>query len=126
MTFVDSNVIMYAVGKAHPLQPEAREFFLGASQEGTSLCISAEVLQEILHVYKSTNRVELFVDALDLVKEHNIEVWSLEAEDVVLGRQLHDRYPFLSARDLCHLASCQRRGVREIKTFDQGFLTAVE
>ena len=25
----------------------------------------------------------------------------------------------LQARDLCHLASCLRRGVREIKTFDQ-------
>jgi predicted nucleic acid-binding protein len=26
---------------------------------------------------------------------------------------------FCRPRDLCHLASCLRRGVREIKTFDQ-------
>ena len=119
MTFVDSSALMYAVGKPHPLQAEAQEFFVQAIQEGVVLSTSAEVLQEMLHVYKSTGRIELFENALALVTELGMEVWPLESEDVLLTRQLHVLHPGLSARDLCHLASCRRRGVREIKTFDE-------
>ena len=119
MTFVDSSALMYAVGKPHPLQAEAQEFFVQAIQEGVVLSTSAEVLQEMLHVYKSTGRIELFENALALVTELSMEVWPLESEDVLLTRQLHVLHPGLSARDLCHLASCRRRGVREIKTFDE-------
>ena len=119
MTFVDSSALMYAVGKPHPLQAEAQEFFVQAIQEGVVLSTSAEVLQEMLHVYKSPGRIELFENALALVTELGMEVWPLESEDVLLARQLHVLHPGLSARDLCHLASCRRRGVREIKTFDE-------
>ena len=119
MTFVDSSALMYAVGKPHPLQAEAQEFFVQAIQEGVVLSTSAEVLQEMLHVYKSTGRIELFENALALVTELGMEVWPLESEDVLLTRQLHVLHPGLSARDLCHLTSCRRRGVREIKTFDE-------
>lgn len=37
----------------------------------------------------------------------------------MLALQLRERHPTLQARDLCHLASCRRCGVRAIKTFDQ-------
>ena len=40
---------------------------------------------------------------------------------VTLARQLREQYPPLPARDLCHLASWHRRGVSEIRTFDQVF-----
>lgn len=120
MTFVDTNVVMYAVGKSHPLQSDAQRFFVQAIEEGTVLCTSAEVLQELFHVYQSTGRAQRFGDAMALVTELGMEVWALEGEDVVLAHQLHGQYPFLSARDLCHLASCRRRGVREVMTFDEG------
>ena len=125
MTFVDSNVFMYAVGQWHPLKMEAREFLAEAHQKGNPLCTSAEVLQELAHVYKSTGRVHRFEDAFSLITRYGIEVWPLEADDVILARQLHERHPTLSAR-LCHLASCRRRGVREIKTYDQAFRAVVE
>lgn len=45
MIFVDTNVFMYAVGRPHPLQPEARAFFLQAVEaRDLRLCTSAEVL----------------------------------------------------------------------------------
>jgi len=50
-----------------------------------------------------------------------VEVWPLEGEDVALAWRLHEQHPALQVRDLCYLASCRRRGVREIKTFDQAF-----
>ena len=54
-----------------------------------------------------------------LIDGHGIEVWPLEQDDVMLAWQLREEHPYLSARDLCHLASCRRRGVSEVMTFDQ-------
>ena len=121
MIFVDSNVFMYAVGRPHALQTQAQQFFVEANRQGMPLCTSAEVMQELAHAYLPTGRLQTYDAALALIASDGIEVWPLEEDDVSLARRLHEEYPALQARDLCHLASCRRRGVREIKTFDQGF-----
>lgn len=119
MIFVDTNVFMYAVGRPHPLRSAAREFFFECQRNHTPLCTSAEVLQELLHAYVPVSRLPILDVALSLIARCRVEVWPLESEDVALARQLIDQFPTLGARDLCHLASCRRRGVRGIKTFDQ-------
>ena len=119
MIFVDTNVFIYAVGRPHALQTPAQRFFVEANRSGASLCTSAEVMQELAHVYLPTGRLQTFDATLELMASAAVEVWPLEEADVALARQLHEQYPSLQARDLCHLASCRRRGVREIKTFDQ-------
>ena len=121
MIFVDSNVFMYAVGRPHALRMPAQHFFVEANRSGTPLCTSAEVMQELANVYLPTGRPQTFDAALELMAGATVEIWPLEEADVTLARQLYEQYPTLQARDLCHLASCRRRGVREIKTFDQAF-----
>lgn len=54
------------------------------------------------------------------------DIWSIEAADVAHARALVARHGGLSARDLIHLASCQRRGVRRIQTYDRQLATAFE
>lgn len=124
MIFVDTNVFMYAVGKPHPLRYRARDFFTESAQHLNRLCTSAEVLQELLHAYLPVGRTEVFEDALALVDRAGVEVWPLEKEEVLMARQLHAAHPSLRARDLSHLASCRRRGVRQIMTFDQALIDA--
>ena len=85
----------------------------------TPLCTSTEVLQELVHAYLPVARVEALDAAMALVARSRVQVWPLEEEDVTLARQLHEQYPMLGARDLCHLASCRRRGVSEVMTFDR-------
>ena len=72
-----------------------------------------------MHVYLRSNRPHTLDSALELMDKAAVEVWPLEEADVTLARQLHDQHPTLGARDLCHLASCRRRGVNEIMTFDK-------
>ena len=124
MIFVDTNVIMYAVGRPHPLQEQAHDFFLECRRNGSPLFTSAEVLQELAHAYLRVNRRENFDEALALLESFNVQIWPLTADDVKLAVELHAQHPNLSARDLCHLASCRRRGVTRIMTFDQGFSAA--
>ena len=125
MTFVDTNVVMYSVGRQHPLRDPAREFFAESARNRTPLCTSAEVLQELMHAYLAVQRESTLDSAMALIARAGIDVWPLESDDVYLAWQLRSQFPALTARDLCHLASCRRRGVTDIKTFDRGFGSAV-
>ena len=126
MTFVDTNVFMYAVGRRHPLRDSARDFFRASTRDRTPLCTSTEVVQELLHAYVPVGRLQTLDVALALLAGSEVDVWPLEFEDVTLARQLSDTHPGLGARDLCHLASCRRRGVKQIKTFDQALHAAAD
>ena len=70
-------------------------------------------------MYLRMRRPHTLDSALELVASAGVDVWPLEQADVMLARQLHEQHPSLQARDLCHLASCRRRGVSEIMTFDK-------
>lgn len=125
MIFVDTNVVVYAVGGAHPLRGQARRFFEQQLKAGRKpLCTSAEVLQELLHIYLPVGRIETLNAARTLVESCVDIIWSVELEDVQLACMLAHRYPDLGARDLLHLASCHRRDVSDIKTFDPALAAA--
>ncbi len=119
MIFVDTNVLMYAVGGEHPLRGDARAFFEQTLQRRDLLVTSAEVLQELLHAYIPVNRLSTLDAALALAEARMAAVWAVDREDIRLARVLVERHPELGARDLLHLACCKRRDVMGIKTFDR-------
>jgi hypothetical protein len=124
MIFVDSNVFIYAVGRSHPLKEEAQNFFLGSSKKGKRLVTSAEVLQELLHVYLPVERIETLDAALDLATQGIDHVIPINSATVLHARSLVDNFPGLTARDLLHLSVCQLHKIRELKTFDRNLLAA--
>ncbi|MFQ5690338.1 MAG: type II toxin-antitoxin system VapC family toxin [Gemmatimonadota bacterium] len=124
MIFVDTNVWMYAVGGQHPLRREARAFLERSLVRGTALATSAEVLQEFLHAYLPVGRLATLEGAMTLARSRSAQIWSIEPRDVLLAHVLVDRHPELGARDLLHLASCRRREVRGLKTFDRALAAA--
>jgi len=122
--FVDSNVFIYAVGRAHPLRTEAQQFFLKSRNKAETLVTSAEVLQELLHVYLPVGRFETLDAALALASEGVDTVFPVNADTVLHARRLADKFDGLTARDLLHLAVCQLNKIKEIKTFDRGLQVA--
>lgn len=123
MIFVDTNVFIYAVGREHPLRRPARDFFEDSVERHTRLVTSAEVLQELLHAYIPADRIDTLDAALTLARSLT-DIWPVEESDVVHARALTERHRGLGARDLIHLACCQRRGVTDIKTFDRALASA--
>lgn len=116
---------MYAVGRDHPLKAQARAVFKSAIDEpGRPLVTSTEVLQELLHAYLPVGRMASLSDALELVARAIQDVWPVEREDVLQAVDLAASNPALGARELIHLACCQQRGVREIRTFDRALNAA--
>lgn len=123
MIFIDTNVFMYAVGRPHPLRDDARGLLTTQVEERRALATSAEVLQELLHVYVPVSRLETLDAALRLARDL-ATIWPVEEDDVAHARRLLVRHPQLGARDLLHLAVCHRRGARGLLTFDRGLAAA--
>lgn len=118
MIFIDTNVFMYAVGRPHRLRDVAREALAGHVAARQPIATSAEVLQEFLHAYLPVGRTSTLDAALRLARDV-ATIWPVEEDDVVHARNLAGRHPSLAARDVLHLAVCQRREVQELVTFDQ-------
>ena len=124
MIFVDTNVLMYSVGGEHPLGEKARSFIEESRSHGDRLVTSAEVLQELLHVYLRADRPTTLAHAFELVERCMDDVWAVEGADVTLARDLSSIHAGLEARDLVHLACCHRREVADLKTFDRALAAA--
>jgi predicted nucleic acid-binding protein len=124
MIFVDSNVFVYAVGRSHPLRDEAQTFFLESKKRGVPLVTSAEVLQELLHVYLPVGRLETLDAALELAIGCVDHIFPIDADTVTRARTLADLHPGLTARDLLHLSVCQGNNIKGIKTFDRNLFAS--
>jgi uncharacterized protein len=122
--FVDTNVLMYAVGRPHALRAPAREFFDDALRRQESLATSAEVLQELLHAYLPVGRIDTLDAALELAESAIGTVWPVEEADVRFARHLASRHAALGARDLLHLACCKRRRASKLMSFDRALAAA--
>jgi uncharacterized protein len=119
--FVDANVPMYLVGAEHPNKEPATTALEIAIARGERLVTDAEVLQELLHRYRSIGRLDAMEQATDALLSVVDEVFPIERDDVLAARRLLVRLPRLSARDALHVATMRRYGVDDILTFDTGF-----
>jgi predicted nucleic acid-binding protein len=124
MIFVDSNIFIYAVGRPHPLKAEAQNFFIESSRSGKRLVTSAEVLQELLHVYLPVGRIETLDAAMQLATQGVDQVLPIDTAAVLHARNLVIQHPGLTARDLVHLAICHQHKIKDLKTFDRNLHTA--
>ncbi|MDP9021398.1 MAG: type II toxin-antitoxin system VapC family toxin [Actinomycetota bacterium] len=120
---MDTNIFMYAVGRPHPLQHEARALLIDHVEDRRPLATSAEVLQELMHAYLPVRRLRTLDAALRLATDL-ATIWPIEGRDVADARHLVRRHPGLGARDLLHLAVCVRRGVVDLLTFDRQLAAA--
>ncbi len=111
MVFVDTNVFVYAVGRPHPLRDPARSLLRGHVAAGTPLATSAEVLQELLHVYVPVGRLETLDAALTLANDLTT-VWPVDASDVRAARNLVASHPGLGARARVNALCSGFRGFR--------------
>lgn len=120
MIYIDSNVVMYAVGRPHHLRDEARERLATAT---SPLLSSAEVLQELMHAYLPVGRYTELDAAFTLVSDLTTTV-DVTARDVHAARALATTHPGLGSRDLLHLALALRYKADELWTYDRALAAA--
>lgn len=121
MILVDSNVLMYAAGAEHPNRAPALALLGRVAAGELEAAIDAEVLQEILHRYRSINRWTDGRKVYRLARELFPDVLPVTREVMDRARDLMDADAGISARDAVHAAVVQTGQLAGICTFDQDF-----
>jgi predicted nucleic acid-binding protein len=111
--YVDTAVVLHAVGPPHPLRDDVRDRLLD-TPEGV-LATSAAVLQEVLAALLPAARTRELDAAYRLVGDRMV-VWPVSLGDLAHAKVLAATTPSLEARDLVHLAVAQRRRVAGLWT----------
>jgi uncharacterized protein len=121
VTLVDSNIFMYAAGRAHPLKQRSGAFLEKAAAGTVQAAIDAEVLQEILHRYRALERWKEGRVVYDTARILFPEVLAVTGEVMDGVRRLMDEEPGLMARDALHAAVVVVYGLASITSFDRDF-----
>ena len=119
--FIDTPVLMYAAGGEHPLREPCKVIVDRISEGELDSVTSVEVVQEILHRYRSIRQMQ----GGTMLASKTMDLFApvLPITHALMRRvpALAERYPDLAARDLVHLATCIHEGIDEIVTTDRGF-----
>lgn len=119
--FLDSNIIMYAIGGPHAQKLPCQRVIEHIEQHHLRVVTNTEVIQEILYRYTSIDRRALAVETSQLVMEIVEEVFSVTADDMQLVTQLVLQHPHVNVRDAVHAATMLHHRVRSILTADRHF-----
>lgn len=121
MKLIDTNVIIYAVGRPHPYKEPCARILREASTDADAYTIDAEVLQELLHVYtmraERRQALRVFDRSLGLFPNP----LPIGRAELVSARDLMEQHAHLSARDALHAAVVMTCGLEGIVTTDRGF-----
>jgi len=112
---------MYLVGAFHPHKLAAQIQINILAAAGERLVTDAEVLQEFLHRFTAIRRPEAIADTLAVTLAIVDEVFPVTRGDVLRAAEVVQSPRGLSARDALHIAVMERRGIRQILTFDADF-----
>lgn len=121
MTFLDSNVFLYAVGGEHELRSPCRVVLADVGAGRLAAITSSEVVQEVLHVLvrrgRRTEGIRLARHVLSLFPDL-LEVGAKEMEGAT---GLLERHPDLGVRDAVHAATMLEAGITTLVSADRHF-----
>jgi len=118
---IDANIFMYAAGRESPQRLPCQRFLERAiAQGGGATCTDAEVLQEILHRYRSLKVPGIAFQLFDAVVHLGIPILAVTDRSLTEARTLLERYPSLSTRDGIHLGVMREHGIEDVLSYDRG------
>jgi predicted nucleic acid-binding protein len=119
---IDANVFMYAAGRESPQRLPCQRFLDKTIEgQGPAACTDAEVLQEILHRYRSINLPQVGFRLFDAVVQLGIPILAVTERSLREARTLIESHPSLSTRDGVHLGVMREHGIEEVLSYDRGF-----
>ncbi len=119
--FVDANVFMYLAGSDAPYREACRRALLAATEQGTMLITSTEVLQEILHYHTARRRPDDARTVYQAVTDICDEILPVTENHTARSLELLVRHPGLSARAALHVATMEACGVERLLSADRYF-----
>ena len=119
LVFVDANIVIYSIGKDSPYRDRATAFMESIARGEVQACTDSEVFQEILHRYRGDRPKGL--KAFDWLHGVVDLVYPVTLDDMIFMRELFEKYPEPSTRDLVHIAVMHHHGTKKIASYDTDF-----
>ena len=121
MILIDTNVIMYAAGAAHPHKNPSVALLERVASGEVEATIDAEVLREILHRYRAIDRWHDGRRVYDLVRQLFPAIVPVTGAIMDRARLLLDGDRRIMARDALHAAVVMIEGLAAVCSYDRDF-----
>jgi predicted nucleic acid-binding protein len=121
VTLVDANILMYSAGAEHPNKAPSIAFLERVAAGEIQATIDAEVLQEIMHRYRSLGRWHDGRKVYELARRLFPQVLAITVEVMDRAKPIIDQDSTISARDAIHAAVVINYKLDGICSFDADF-----
>ena len=119
--FIDANLIMYSIGRDHPLREPCKKFLKRIKFREILGVTDTEVLQEILYRYFSIERKALGEIAYQSMVELCADIFPVRVVDTDKALEILKRVSGITSRDAVHAATMIHNGIKEIISTDPHF-----
>ena len=119
--FLDANIIMYAVGKEHPLRDPCRKCLERVREGEIAVLTNTEVVQEIFHRYFAIRMPHVAEEAYSAMKTFCAEIYPVTVRETDKALALLKKHPSINARDAVHAATMLNHGIEKILSSDPHF-----
>lgn len=120
-TFLDTNVFLYAVGRAHPEREVCARLLQRVAEGSLEAIVNTEVVQEILYVLTRRGQRKAALELARHIEALFPGMLPVTLEDMNEALRLLEAHPGLSVRDSVHAATMLRNGLRMIVSVDPDF-----
>lgn len=121
MKLIDTNIILYSLGREHPLREPCRKLIARIASGEIAANIDIEVLQEILYVYTYRNERAKGIAVCRYLLDIFPNPFSVTKNDISATISFMDKYPSLVSRDAIHAAVVLNNKLKGIISEDSDF-----
>ena len=121
MKLLDTNVVIYAIGKAHPYKGPCEKIMERAAKSPGEFTIDSEMLQEILHIFWLRQQREKGIEVVESLLQMFPDVIPVGATEIYRAMRIFGQHSHLSARDAIHAAVVSEHRLDGIVSADRAF-----
>lgn len=121
MKLIDTNIILYSLGREHPLKEPCRRLVAKIASGEIAANIDVEVLQEVLYVYTYRNERAKGLAACRYLLDIFPNPFSVTKYGISTVITFMDKYPSLVSRDAIHAAVVVNNNLKGIISEDSDF-----
>ncbi|CUU37419.1 MAG: type II toxin-antitoxin system VapC family toxin [Fimbriimonadales bacterium] len=123
LVFLDTNIVMYAVGAEHPYRVPCQKVLQAVASGTLSAAIDTEIIQEILHRYGALQRYREAVEVAEKLIALVSVVYSVTLDDMRRAMEIFRQYASqgVHARDAIHAAIILGHSIPYIVSADRHF-----
>ena len=121
ISFIDTNVIMYTVGRKHKYKDPCSLLIQKIAKENITVASDTEVLQEILYRYWLIREFERAEETYSDFRKLVSLMFPITTDDVDLALELLQGYRNIQPRDAIHAAVMLNNGLTTIYSTDSHF-----